>query len=101
MDDILDYSYPIHENLIQVFFSNATLKQVGEPDKDSCRIVAINNFIMGVPIQVTQGDVATTFDMLDSGCNDEHEGFLVSKLIPNDNALDLQLHARLLHFFIL
>ena len=62
--------------------------------------MAINTFVMGVPIQVTQGDIATTFDMLDKGRNDEHEGFSMSMLIPNNNALDLQLHDKFLHLVI-
>ena len=44
---------------------------------------------MGVPIRITQEDVATAFDMPDSGRNDEQERFPVSMLVPNDNALDL------------
>ena len=43
----------IHENLVQVFFSNATLKRASEEDGNSCRIVAINTLVMGVPIRVT------------------------------------------------
>ena len=62
--------------------------------------MAINTYVMGVSIWVTQKDVATAFDMLDSDRNDKHEGFSMSMLIPNDNAPDLQLHDRLLHLFI-
>ena len=62
--------------------------------------MAINTFVMAMPIWVTQGDVATAFDMLDSGHNDEHEGFSMSMLILNDNALDLSLHDRFMHLFI-
>ena len=91
----LTNQYPVHENLIRLFFSNATPEQAGEYDEDPCRIVAINTFVIGVPIRVTQEDVAIAFDMSDSDCNDEHEGFPVSMLIPNDNALDLLLHERL------
>ena len=57
----LTTQYPIHENLIQVFFFNTSLEQAGEPDEDSCRIMAINTYVMGVSIRVTQEDVATTF----------------------------------------
>ena len=49
----LTTQHPVHENLIWVFFSNATSKEVGEKDEDPCCIVAINTFVMGVPIQVT------------------------------------------------
>ena len=62
--------------------------------------MAINTFVMGVPIQVSQGDVATAFDMLNSSYSDRHEGLPMSMLIPNDNAPDLMLHDRLLHLFI-
>ena len=50
----LTIQHPIHENLIRVFFSNSTLEEAGEKDEDLCHIVAINTFVMGVPIQVTQ-----------------------------------------------
>ena len=72
----LTVQHPFHENLIRVFFSNATLEDVGEEDEDSCCIVAINTFVMGVPIQVTQGDVAMAFDMPNEGLNGEHVSFL-------------------------
>ena len=52
--------YPIHEKLLQVFFSNATLVDANEHDEDPCRIGAINTFVMGMPIRVTQGVVAET-----------------------------------------
>ena len=38
--------HPIHENLLRVFFFNATLENVGEGKEDSCHIVAINTFVM-------------------------------------------------------
>ena len=85
----LTTQYPVHENHIRVFFSNASLKQAGEHDEDPCRIVSINTYVMGVPIWVTQKNVATAFDMPDSSHNDEYEGFPMSMLIPNNNALDL------------
>ena len=47
---------------------------------------------MGMPIRVTQGGVAQTFDMSDLGRSDEHEGFLASMLIRNENAPDLSRH---------
>ena len=56
----LTTKHPIHENLIWVFISNATLEQVSELDEDPCRIVAINAFVMGRPIRITQGDVAAS-----------------------------------------
>ena len=90
----------VHENLFMVFFYNATLENAGEEKEDSCRIVAINTFVMGRPIWITQEDVATTFDMPNKGLNDEHTGYPPSMLIPNDNALDLLLHDRLLHLFM-
>ena len=40
--------HPIHENLLRVFFSNATLESIDEEDEDPCQIVAINTFVMGV-----------------------------------------------------
>ena len=83
-----------------MFFYNATLDEVGKEDEDPCRIVAINTFVMGVPIRVTQSEVATTFNLLDRGHSDEHEGFPLSILIPNDNAPNLPLDERLLHMFI-
>ena len=36
----------------------------------------------------------------DKGLSDEHEGFPISIMIPNDNALDLPFHERALHLFI-
>ena len=41
----LTIQHPIHENLIWVFFSNATLEEAGEEDKDQCCIVVINIFL--------------------------------------------------------
>ena len=96
----LTTQHPVHENLMRVLFSNATLEKAGEHYEDRCRIMAINTLVIGVPIRVTQAVVATAFDMLDSGRSDAHKGFLVSMLIPHDNAPDLPLHKRLLHFFI-
>ena len=49
----LTAQYSVHENLIRVFFSSASLEQAGEPDEDPCHIVAINTFVMGVSIWVT------------------------------------------------
>ena len=46
----LTTQYHVHDNLLHVFFSNTTLDNVDEKDEDSCRMVTINNFIMGVPI---------------------------------------------------
>ena len=96
----LTTQHPIHENLFWVFFSNATLKEACEEDEDQCRIVAINTFMMGVPIRVTQKDVAAAFDMPDKGLSDEYVGYLSTMLIPNYNALNLPLYERLLHLFI-
>ena len=62
--------------------------------------MAIDTFVMCVPIWVTQGDIATIFDMPDNDRSDEHERFSMSMLIPNDNASDLWLHDRLPHLFI-
>ena len=70
----LTTQYPIHENLIQILFSNFALASAAEGDKDLYRIVAINTFIMGMPIRITQRDVVETFGMLDSDYSDEHEG---------------------------
>ena len=65
----LTTQYLVHENLLRAFFSNATLEQADEDDKDSCKVVAINTFLIGVPIKVTQGVVAQTFDMpVDTFC---------------------------------
>ena len=81
------------ENLIRVFFSNATLEEAGEEDEDPCYIVVNITFVMGVPIWDTQRDVATAFEMLD--------GLLPpTMLILDDNSHDLQLQDRLLHLFI-
>ena len=49
----LTTQYLVHENLLWVFFSKATLKDADEHDEDLCHIVAINTFVMGVPIWVT------------------------------------------------
>ena len=96
----LTTKHPIHENLLKVFFADATLENTDEGDKDPCKVVVINTFVVGVPIRVIQGVVAQTFDIPDSGRSNEHEGFPMTMLIPNDNALDLPLHERLLHLFI-
>ena len=87
-----------------VFFSNATLENVDEHKEDPCHIVAINTFVMDVPIRVTQRVVAETFTMWDNGLDDEHAGFPLRMLIPNDNALNLPFHESVLpllipHFF--
>ena len=66
MDILLDHPVS-HKNLLRVFFSNATLENVDEEDENLCRIVAINTFVMGVPIRVTQGVVVKTFNMPDKG----------------------------------
>ena len=55
-----------------MFFSNVILESAGEEDEDPCRIVAINTFMMGVPIWVTQDSVATMFDMPNEGLSNEH-----------------------------
>ena len=49
----LTTQYPIHANFLCVFFSNDTLEDADEEDEDSCHIVAINTFVMGVPIRIT------------------------------------------------
>ena len=90
----------VHENLVQQFFSNATLENTDEEDEDLCRIVATNTFLMGVPIQVTQDSVATAFDMLDEGFSDEYTSYPTTMLIPDGNAPDLPLRERLLHLFV-
>ena len=54
----------------------------------------------GVPIQVTQGDMAMAFSMSDEGLSDEHANYPATMLIPNDTALGLPLHERLLHLFV-
>ena len=46
----LTIQYHVHENLLRVFFSNATLEDADEHDEDPCHIVAINTFVMGMPI---------------------------------------------------
>ena len=89
----LTIQHSVHENLIQI-------EEVGEKDEDPCCIVVINTFVMGAPIRVTQEEVATTFDMSGEGLSDEHASYPLTMLIPNDNALDLQLNDRLLHLFI-
>ena len=76
----------VHENLIWVFFSNTRLEEVGEEDEDPCRTGAINTFVMGRPIWVTQWEVVITFEMLDEGLSDEHAYYPSTMLIPNDNA---------------
>ena len=92
--------YPVHENLLRVFFSNATLEDTDEHDEDPCRIVVINTSMMGMPILVIQEVVAKTFAMSDNDFSDEHVGFPLSMLISNDNASNLSFHKRFLHFFI-
>ena len=96
----LTAQYPVHENLLKVFFANATLKNVGEEDEDPCRIMEINTFVMGWHIRITQYDVAMAFDMPNKGLNDKHSDYPPSMLIPNDNSSDLQQHDRLLHLFV-
>ena len=96
----LTTQHPVHENLLRVFFSNTMLESTDEEDEDPCKVVAVNTIVIDVPIQVTQGMMAQTFDMPDSDCSDEHEGFPMSMLIFNDNAPDLPFHERLLHLFI-
>ena len=85
----------VHENLLWVFFSNATLESTREEDEDPFQIVVINTFLIGMTIAVTQGDVAMAFDISDGGLSDKHVGFPMSILIQHDNALDLHLHERL------
>ena len=82
----------MHENLLRVFSSIATLENANEHDEVPCRIVVINTFVMGMPIRVTQRVVPERFNMSDIGLSDEHEGFPMSMVIPNDNALDLSFH---------
>ena len=43
----LTTQYLVHENLLSVFFSNATLEDIGKEAEDPCQIVAINTFVMG------------------------------------------------------
>ena len=61
--------------------------------------MAINTFVIGVPIRVTQKMVAETFDMPDRGLNYKHEGFPPRVMIPHDNAPYLPFHERVLHLF--
>ena len=81
-----------------MFFSNVTLEDASEKAKDLCWIVAINTFVMGVPIQVTQKVRDKTFDMLDVGCDCKREGFPPRVMIPHDNASDLPFYEKVLHF---
>ena len=83
-----------------MFFSNAMLEEVSEEDEDPCRIVEINTFMMGRPNRVTEGEVATTFEMSDECFSDEHTSNPPTMIIPNENTLDLPLHERLLHLFV-
>ena len=46
--EYLTTRYPVHENLLRLFYNNATLEDVGEEDADLCRIMAINTFVIGV-----------------------------------------------------
>ena len=62
--------------------------------------MVINTYVMGVPIWVTQKNVATSFDMSDEGLSDKHASYPTIMLIPNDNALNLPLHKRFLHLFV-
>ena len=71
----LTTQYPVQENLRRVFFSMMS-------------------------ICYTDDWVAKTFAMPDSGLDDEHASFPLSMLIPNDNALDLPFHERVLYLFI-
>ena len=89
----LTVKYTVHENLIRVFFSNATLEDAGEEDEDPYRIVVINTYVMCITIQVTQENVATLFDIPDKGLSDEHVGYL-----PNAPALPQ--HDRFVHLFV-
>ena len=90
----------MHENLLRVFFNNVVLEDADEDDEELCWTVAINTFVMGVLIRVTQAMVAKIFGMLESGPDSEHEGYLSSMIMPNDNAPYLLFHERLLHLFI-
>ena len=58
------------------------MESANEKDADLCRIVAINTFIMGVPIRVTQRVVVETFDMPDSDLTFKHEGLSLNMVIP-------------------
>ena len=58
----LTIQHLVREKLIRVFFSNATLEEPREEDENPCCIMAINTFVMGVLIRVTQEEVSTTFD---------------------------------------
>ena len=80
----LTTQYSMHENLLWVFFSNATLEDADQHDEDLCHIVAMNTFVMGVPIRVTQRVVAETVAMPGNSFGDEHIGFPLSMLIPNE-----------------
>ena len=96
----LTIQYSMHENLLCMFFSNVVLEDIGEKTEDMCRIVAINSFVMGMPIRVTKNMVVETFDMPDRGLNSKHEGFPHRVMIPHDNAPDLPFQERILHMFI-
>ena len=43
----LTTQYPVHENLLRVFFSNVTLENADKHDEDLCHIVAIKTFFHG------------------------------------------------------
>ena len=92
--------YPVHENLLQIFFSNVVLENTSEESENPYRIMAINTFMMGMPIWITQGVVAQVFGLSDDGVNSEHKGYLSNMIVPNDNTPFLLFHERLLHFFI-
>ena len=49
----LTTQYPVHENLLRVFFSNAILENASEEEEDTCRIVAINTFIIDRSIWIS------------------------------------------------
>ena len=80
----LTVQHPIHKNLVWVFFSNAILENAGEGDDNPCRNVAINTFVMGVSIRVTQDNVATTFGMPNKGLSDKHSSYPSTMLIHKD-----------------
>ena len=44
----LNTKYPIYENVLLVFFSNAELEKVDEDNKNLCKAMAINTYVMGV-----------------------------------------------------
>ena len=48
----LTTQYPVHKNLLWVFFSNATLESANEHDENLCHIITINTFVMDLPIWV-------------------------------------------------